>query len=367
MARSTRLGAFLTIGCLMAGGAIASNLGVQVATYRDEAAAVWSIAPDLLRLDSDPPERASAFVDPYTRFHGLDVVSARMVAGRATGWDPEAIVPTPGTWTAAWLRGGLTVSLNDGPPMATSNGMDGPRMAAAQWLSDRAVILLAVNAASIDTWESSAAGARIAGAAWAEAAEEPFDLSATIALGETLQVGGGYQSRSGDSRGSLASRFLPALTQVLDPLGMMQFEAIDHRDRTRFTAPDRIGINGLWQITPQIAMVLGAQWPHWSLMNDLPAPGVSLWHDTWAASAGMDYRLSDTVRVQAGLRYQTAARSGAAQSIDGAPAGGHVMAGMGFSWEVASAIEAQFGYGHAVAAAAHGGDQAAVMGLKASF
>ena len=81
---------------------------------------------------------------------------------------------------------------------------------------------------------------------------------------------------------------------------------------TQITLPDNVTLGFYRQIDPRWAVMADVQWTHWSLLRNVvvvPSNGTPTtvlpenWRNTWFASVGASYRVTEKLLLQAGFAY----------------------------------------------------------------
>ena len=134
-----------------------------------------------------------------------------------------------------------------------------------------------------------------------------FNIGALYQFNDHLRVGLDYRSRIDHEINGSQTVFVPGLLALASPSTAALLSAQNTGVRTKITLPDSVTFGVYWQIDPQWAVMADVQWTEWSLIqaiNITPSnpllPGSTLqenWHDTWFASVGANYRVTDKLTL----------------------------------------------------------------------
>ncbi len=140
-----------------------------------------------------------------------------------------------------------------------------------------------------------------------------FNIGALYQFNDHLRIGLDYRSRIGHEIDGNQSIFVPGLLALASPSTAALLNAQNTGVRTKVTLPDSVTAGIYWQIDPQWAVMADVQWTEWSLLQSINItpgnpllPGSSLqenWRDTWFASVGANYRVTDKLTLQGGFAF----------------------------------------------------------------
>ncbi len=140
-----------------------------------------------------------------------------------------------------------------------------------------------------------------------------FNIGALYQFNDNLRIGVDYRSRIDHEINGSQSVFVPGLLALASPSTAALLGAQNTGAKAKITLPDNVTFGVYWQINPQWAVMADVQWTEWSLLqaiNIVPSnpllPGSSLqenWRDTWFASIGANYRVTDKLTLQGGFAF----------------------------------------------------------------
>ena len=140
-----------------------------------------------------------------------------------------------------------------------------------------------------------------------------FNIGALYQFNDHLRIGLDYRSRIDHEINGSQTVFVPGLLALASPSTAALLSAQNTGVRTKITLPDSVTFGVYWQIDPQWAVMADVQWTEWSLIQSInitPSnpllPGSTLqenWHDTWFASVGANYRVTDKLTLQGGFAF----------------------------------------------------------------
>lgn len=139
-----------------------------------------------------------------------------------------------------------------------------------------------------------------------------YNLGVLYQFNENVRAGFDYRSRITHGISGTQQVTVPPLLAQLSPRTAAVLNAANSPANTNITLPDSVTAGAYWQITPRWATMVDAQWTDWSLLNTINvvptngAPSSSLvehWRNTYFASLGVSYLVTDKLLLQSGFGY----------------------------------------------------------------
>jgi long-chain fatty acid transport protein len=119
--------------------------------------------------------------------------------------------------------------------------------------------------------------------------------------------------------------------------------------------PQTVMIGGLYELSDRVRLLGQVNWYGWSSFQEIrvvpdngspPLVDPQNFHDTFGLAGGVEWQITDTVRLRTGLQYdETPTRDRFRNSR--IPDGNRYLLGAGLSWNVTEDFEATVGYMHA--------------------
>src|SRR6185437_5271657 len=182
-----------------------------------------------------------------------------------------------------------------------------------------------------------------------------FNIGALYQFNDNLRVGVDYRSRIEHEIDGDQSIFVPGLLALASPSTAALLNAQNTGVRTKITLPDSVTFGVYWQIDPRWAVMADVQWTEWSLIqnvNIVPTnpllPGSTLkenWRDTWFASVGVNYRVTDKLTLQGGFAFDQSPVTDANRTTR-LPDGDRYELGVGVQYAVLPNLTLQAAYLH---------------------
>ena len=183
-----------------------------------------------------------------------------------------------------------------------------------------------------------------------------YVLSGLFQLTPATRFGLTYRSRIEHDIGGGQRVYVPPLIAAASPVTAARLLGLSSSLRTQITLPDSVTFGAYHDITPRLAIMADVQWTDWSLLNTVaivpgnpgvpPATLALNLRNSWFGSVGANYKVTNTLMLQAGVAYdQTPVRDSASRSSR-LPDYDRWELGAGFTYAAFSNVKLQFGYAH---------------------
>jgi long-chain fatty acid transport protein len=303
-----------------------------------DAGTAYTNPAGMVRLNWNEIDAGVTILAPSAEFSGANFVGPGLTTPGSQGGnviEPAATASTFGVWSySPNLKFGLAVTEPFGERVANPGDFVGRYQSLVSAITDVSVSLSAAYkfdehfsigggpvidyfharlTQAINIGPASALTGDPVGDVHGDDVSAGFNIGALYQFNDNLRVGVDYRSRIDHEINGSQSVFVPGLLALASPSTAALLGAQNTGVRTKITLPDSVTVGVYWQINPQWAVMADVQWTEWSLIqaiNIVPSnpllPGSTIrenWRDTWFASVGANYRVTDKLTLQGGFAF----------------------------------------------------------------
>jgi long-chain fatty acid transport protein len=195
-----------------------------------------------------------------------------------------------------------------------------------------------------------------------------YNLGLLYAFDDRTRMGLDYHSRIPHTLGVGNALSAPQPFTALLPYNRIN-------STTQVTLPDSVTLAVYHELSPRWALLSEVQWNHWSLFNNVTiAPGIGPggaptivaenFRNTWFGSIGANWRVTDSLMLQAGVGYDQSPVTDANRTLR-LPDADRIVLGAGLTYELTAGTRVMVGYGHQFLAGPSVRDSAGGVGVTA--